>query len=165
MTLNRLYKVCLLIAFAVLIWIISTTFNGCQSKVIPPQDTLKEHIKTLTKERDLLLIASQQNDIIIYRDVIKYRYLKGRIDTIPCEELLPKIVNVCDSIIVIDSTQICLLKNVIVKDSVIIKDYRSIAVNDSITIKGLHKDLRRQRNRTKLAVIIGAIVTGVLLVK
>ena len=85
---------------------------------------------------------------VVYKDrwrtefVVKWRTLKGRIDTLPCEEALPLVINATDSIIYIDSSEIASLKAEILIDSLIISDQDKRHSQDSTNIK----KLKRQRN-------------------
>ncbi len=138
-------------------------FRGCgdmapEQPITPDKtDSLKKVIELQNKERDSLHAEVKKKeparDTIIY----KYRYLKGKIDSIPCDSLLPKIVNICDSIIYTDSSLISSLKGVIKVDSGIISNYKKIVVNDSTTIVGLNKEIKKQKQQKKLIGGIGAV--------
>lgn len=147
---------------AVLIVACVFLFKGCDEDrgvVATPDktDSLKKVIVEQEKVKDSLLVIAKKKDSVRIETIVKYRYLKGRIDSIPCEELLPKIVNICDSIILVDSSQIATLKQVIKTDSSIIQNYKKIIVNDSTTIVSLNKEVKKQKRQKKIVGGIGAV--------
>ena len=158
-----------MMAILVVMALILCNCKGCSNDTVEPMidksDSLKIVIQKAAHDRDSLLGLAGHKDSVRVETVIKYRYLKGRIDTIPCTELLPMIVNICDSIIFIDSTQISVLKDVIQKDSIIIGNYRKVVINDSNAIVSLKKEVRKQKNGKKLAIGLGLLGWGLAAVR
>jgi len=137
-------------------------FKGCDDDhvvVATPDktDSLKKIISEQERVKDSLLVIAKKKDSVRVETIVKYRYLKGRIDSIPCEELLPQIINICDSIVNNDSSYIVTLKQVIKNDSSIIQNYKKVATNDSTTIVSLNKEVKNQKRQKKIIGGIGAI--------
>lgn len=98
--------------------------------------------------------------IIIYKDSIRTKYVtkwkEVRHDSlIPCPEKLA----VADTVIYQDSSLIYSLKLLCKIDSNIIAEQSKVISADSITIKGLKKEVRKQKIQKWLAVI-GAVTFG-----
>lgn len=87
--------------------------------------------------------------------VTKYRYLKGKTDTIPCDTLIKMIVNVCDTIVLNDSIEISKLKQINTKYSYIVK-------NDSITIDSLKSSRKKYFKGFKHGLIVGSLGGAIL---
>ena len=123
-----------------------------------PQPEVKPVTITEFKVRDSIITHVKTKDVIRTKYVDKYHIIH---DSLPCEEVL----TLCDTIIKIDSTLISSLKQVVSVDSIIISKQQAIHGMDSITIQDLHRDLRRQKRRTKLATIMAVIGFGLAAVK
>ena len=155
-----------------LILVVSLFFlKDCGSSEIPNNsnyiDSLKNEIQTLEVQKAFLLVKSKKSDSVRTETIVKYRYLKGRVDTIPCDSLLPQIIVACDSIIVKDSLHIANLNNVIKNDSTIIFLQNQIITSDSITklrlnerVVSLEKKVKRRGNVIK--VLSGTTAIGVI---
>ena len=132
-------------------------FDKCNSK--PEQvtyndsDSLKQVIAAQTRVKDSLLIAVKKKDTIRVEVIRKYRILKH--DTIYANICDP-IIQLCDSIILVDSSLIVDLKHVIKIDSVIIGNYKKVTHNDSISIVGLNKEVKKQKRQKRL--LLGGII-------
>jgi len=154
---------------AVLIVACIFLFKGCDDDhvvVATPDktDSLKKVISEQDKVKDSLLIIAKKKDSIRVEYVTKWRKLKGDTAFIPCDSILPKIVNLCDSIIYVDSSEIATLKQVIKNDSGIIQNYKKIVVNDSTTIVSLNKEVKKHKRHKKwlTAGIVGMGIIAVL---
>jgi hypothetical protein len=102
------------------------------------KDSLKAVISHQLKERDSLIqlsgISEQLRDSII----IRWRtVIKPIIYQVPCDSILPIVVNTCDSIITADSLHISDLKQVIKIDSGIISNQSKVIKMDSVMINRL----------------------------
>ncbi len=148
-----IYKIILLIITSVLVTIY---FTGCP-KTENPEPTnnienaiLKQVIGDLNHDRDSLLKATKLNEITSIEYIDRWRTLKGRIDSIPCDSAIILVVNTCDTIIDHDSTLISDLKTIIKVDSNIIAQQEQIIKNDSIknaeTDKQIEKHMRAKRH-------------------
>lgn len=144
-------------------------FRSCKPVTITKTDNepLKQEIRLLTKQRDSLLNQAPAKDSIRTEYITRWRKLKG--DTIfralPCDTILPILVQSCDSIIAADSVLIADLKAVIQIDDSLLTNYRKHVVNDSLLISELNKDLRKQKRQKKLAVFAAGILGVVAIVK
>jgi len=104
--------------------------------------------------------AERLKPIIIIKDSIRTKYVtkwkEVRHDSlIPCPEKLA----IADTVIYQDSSLIYSLKLLCKIDSNIIADQSKVIVSDSITIKGLKKEVRKQKIQKWLAVIgMGALI-------
>ena len=137
----------IVIAILALCVIILIAFKGCGTEPIKPIEPLKAKNDSI-------------HERVVYKDrwrtevVVKYRTLKGRIDTIPCPDALNQAIILTDSIIMVDSSLISSLKAEILIDNLIISQ-------DSIKIISLTKDVKKQKRRKKLwqsiAVALGVI--------
>jgi hypothetical protein len=168
---NKILTSIAFFAVVALIYFVFSEIKSCQKHPQVQQTTVdstaifKAQIKIEQRFKDSLLVLSKKTDTTRAKIIIKYRWLKGKTDTVPCAEILPQIINVCDSIIYQDSTQITILKAVISKDSSIISNYQRIVVKDSLQIVDLNKQVRRHK-RQKKAILIGAGITiGALIVR
>ena len=155
---------------AVLIMATVFLFKGCDDDhvvVATPDKT--DSIKKVYEHKFQLRIDSldlvKKKDSISYVTIVKYKYLKGKVDSIPCEELLPQIVNICDSIVYNDSSLISSLKNIIKLDSSIFVDMKRVIVNDSTTIVSLNKEVKKQKRQKKIVGGIGAVGWLIAIIK
>ena len=123
-----------------------------------PQPEVKPVTITEFKVRDSIITQVKTHDVIRTKYIDKYHIIH---DSLPCEEVL----TLCDTILVKDSVLISALYAVISVDSTIISKQQAIHGMDSITIQDLHRDLRRQKRRTKLATLMAVIGWGVAAVK
>lgn len=136
-------------------------FDKCNSKpeIVTYNDTdsLKQVIASQSKVKDSLLIAVKKKDTIRISIIKRYNTLKH--DTIfkVCEP----IIKLCDSIILVDSSEIVDLKNVIKVDSVIIANYKKVVEVDSNKIVTLTKEVSKHK-RHKRWLVGGIIATGVI---
>ena len=155
---NNFFKYFFLACIFILGFVLSRV-TSCEHPIVIGQDTLKKEIKKETLLRDSIKdkVAKQDKERIVYLD----RWHKAKHDTLflPCDSALKQIINICDTILSKDSTEISDLKKVVSLDSLIIGNYQRIAHNDSLAIVGLNKALRKQKRRTKLvAVGMGALL-------
>lgn len=160
---NNLFWVLLVIA---LLW---AFFRSCQPKTeqtyIYPSKELKLAIIKNKALSDSLKKLNQKKDSVRIEYVTRWRKLKG--DTIfrslPCDTILPIIVQACDSVIYADSVLIAGLKSVIKSDSLIIQKQDSVIRLDSLQILALNSEVRKQKRQKRLA-IAGAGILGVIAV-
>ena len=136
-------------------------FDKCNSKpeIVTYNDTdsLKQVIASQNKVKDSLLIAVKKKDTIRVTLVKKYRTTIT--DTI--FQVCEPIIKLCDSIILVDSSEIVDLKNVIKVDSVIIANYKKVAEVDSNKIVTLTKEVRKHK-RQKRRLVGGIIAMGII---
>ncbi len=137
-------------------------FKGCDEDhvvVATPDktDSLKKVISEQERVTDSLLVIAKKKDSVRVEYVTRWRKLKGDTAFIPCVSILPKIVNLCDSIVYVDSSEIATLKQVIKSDSVIKQNYKNVVTNDSIAIVSLNKEVKNQKQQKRLIGGIGAI--------
>ena len=144
---------------AVLIAIIAflLALRSCESSpsTLPVETKeLKQYISTNKSK------AAKIKDSIIYKEKVRVKYVtkwkEVRHDSlIPCPEKLA----VADTVIYQDSSLIYSLKLLCKIDSNIIAEQSKVISADSITIKGLKKEVRKQKIQKWLAVI-GAVTFG-----
>jgi len=131
--------------------------RGCKSSdphPTPPVEKLKQSISTNKAK------AAKVKDSIIYKETVRVKYVtkwkEVRHDSlIPCPEKLA----VADTVIYQDSSLIYSLKLLCKIDSNIIAEQSKVISADSITIKGLKKEVRKQKIQKWLA-FIGAVTFG-----
>ena len=146
---------------AVLIVACIFMFKGCDEDVNyvhDSTDSLKQVIAEQTKIKDSLLIESKKKDTLRLTIIKRYTTLKH--DTI-IKQVCDPIIQLCDSIILVDSSLITDLKHVIKVDSVIIDNCRKASVIDSTTIVGLTKEVKKHK-RHKRWLVGGLIGISVL---
>ncbi len=142
-------------------------FRGCgdmapEQPITPDKtDSLKAVISEQYERRIDSIIAIKKKDSVRVEYVTRWRKMKGDTAYIPCDSILPKIVNLCDSIIYVDSSQIATMKSVIAMDDSIISNYKKVVENDSITIVGLNKQIKKHK-RQKKWLVAGIAATGVV---
>lgn len=160
---NPLPWVLLVIA---LIW---AGFRSCEPKTIQsyiyPTNELKQAIIKNKALSDSLKKMAQKKDSVRIKIVTQWRKLKG--DTIfrsmPCDTILPILVQTCDSIISADSVLIAGLKSVIKSDSLIIQKQDSVIRLDSLNILALSNEIRKQKRQKRIA-LAGVGILGVIAV-
>jgi len=137
-------------------------FDKCNSKpeIVTYNDTdsLKQVIASQSRVKDSLLIAVKKKDTIRISIIKRYTTLKH--DTV-IKQVCAPIIKLCDSIILVDSSEIVDLKNVIKLDSGIIENYKKVAVIDSNTIVKLNKEVKKHK-RHKRWLTGGLIGLGVI---
>jgi len=157
----KLSKQMIVLAVAILV-VCMLLFYKCNSKpeivTYNDSDSLKQVIVKQTRVKDSLLIAVKKKDTIRVEIIKKYKVLKH--DTIYKQVCAP-IIKLCDSIILVDSSQIVDLKNVIKVDSNIIANYKKVAEVDSNKIVTLTKEVSKHKRR-KRWLTAGIIVTGII---
>jgi hypothetical protein len=150
-----------ILAVAVLV-VCLLIFDKCNSNPVivtyNDTDSLKQVIASQTRVKDSLLIAVKKKDTIRISIIKRYTTLKH--DTI-IKQVCAPIIKLCDSIILVDSSEIVDLKNVIKVDSVIIANYKKVAEVDSNKIVSLTKEVKKQK-RHKRWLVGGIIATGVI---
>jgi len=104
--------------------------------------------------------------IIIYKDSIRTKYVtkwkEVRHDSlIPCPEKLA----IADTVIYRDSSLISSLKLLCKIDSSIIADQSKVIVSDSITIKGLKKEVKKQKRQKRILAAIAILLGGYSVIK
>jgi len=120
-------------------------------------DSLKQVIAGQSRVKDSLLIAVKKKDTIRISITKRYNILKHDTIFLVCEP----IIKLCDSIILVDSSEIVDLKNVIKVDSVIIANYKKVVEVDSNKIVSLTKEVRKHKRHKRW--LVGSIIaTGVI---
>lgn len=108
------------------------------------------------------------NDSVAHLDttrvktVIKYRYLKGRIDSIPCDTFVTKIIQICDTIIYNDSIEIMALKQINTHFAEIISNDNQIIINKNNEIDSLKNSKKKYWKGFKHGLIAGSIGTTLI---
>ena len=162
-----------LIAIFILIGIV-LWFTLCSEKETKTEDSLqydveneilKSVIQDLNHDKDSLQKIADKKDSSRTIYITRWKQLKGRIDSIPCDSAIVLVVNMCDTIITQDSSQITTLKDVIKLDSNIIANYETIVKNDSLHIESLKKYVKKQRKHKKAALIVAAVFGGLAILK
>ena len=158
---DKIYKLFILICLIVLGLIISDMFKSCsKSEHVADISPIKDRIKSDIIRKDSV------KEVIVYRDSIRTKYITKwrtiRHDSlIPCEDKLAK----CDTILYVDSLLISSLKHEIKLSDTIIHNYQKVVYNDSIVIIGLNRSIKKQRNKTKLAVLVAGLFAGLAIVR
>ncbi|HWY11778.1 MAG TPA: hypothetical protein VN026_10660, partial [Bacteroidia bacterium] len=80
---------------------------------------------------------------IVYRD----RYFHDKVLPLPCDTLIKIIEHDCDTVILVDSAEIGVLKSRLFIDSLIIVNQFKVIRNDSLTVAGLNKQIRKYKRR------------------
>jgi len=140
-------------------------FDKCNNKpeIVTYNDTdsLKQVIASQSRVKDSLLIAVKKKDTIRISIIKRYTTLKH--DTI-FKQVCAPIIKLCDSIILVDSSEIVDLKNVIKVDSVIVANYKKVAEVDSNKIVSLNKEVKKHKRHKRLLCggLIGLGVIAIL---
>jgi len=157
----KLSKQMVVLSVAILV-VCLLIFDKCNNKpeIVTYNDTdsLKQVIASQSRVKDSLLIAVKKKDTIRISIIKRYTTLKH--DTI-FKQVCAPIIKLCDSIILVDSSEIVDLKNVIKLDSGIIENYKKVAVIDSNTIVKLNKEVKKHK-RHKRWLTGGLIGLGVI---
>jgi len=157
----KLSKQMVVLSVAILV-VCLLIFDKCNSKpeIVTYNDTdsLKQVIASQSRVKDSLLIAVKKKDTIRISIIKRYTTLKH--DTV-IKQVCAPIIKLCDSIILVDSSEIVDLKNVIKLDSGIIENYKKVAVIDSNTIVKLNKEVKKHK-RHKRWLTGGLIGLGVI---
>jgi len=140
-------------------------FDKCNKKVEPTSsveisDSIKQAISAQYEARIDSLILDKQKDSIRVQYVTKWRKLKQDTAFIPCDSILPKIVNLCDSIILVDSSQIATLKNIVALDDSIISNYKKVTKNDSLLIVSQNKEIKKHKRHKKILIVTNVITAA-----
>jgi hypothetical protein len=141
-------------------------FRGCDEDSnltgsVNNNDSLKKANAVLAKVNDSLLLVDKKHDTIRVEVVKRYRTIAH--DTI--YQICEPIVKLCDSIILIDSSQISNLKQIVKNDSTIISNYKKVSNNDSLTIVGLNKEIKKHKRHKKLLAGGLALVSAIAIIK
>lgn len=78
----------------------------------------------------------------------------------PCRDTVFQIVNLCDTVIFIDSVLIAQLKEVIKQDSLIIQDQNKLIRVDSLTISDLTKSVKKEKRKSWFKGFKAGFITG-----
>ena len=146
-----------LIAIFILIGIIfACIFVKCEPEKIgnsefdpTENEILKSVIQDLNHDKDSLQKVAAKKDTVRTIYITRWKQLKGRIDSIPCDSAIVLVVNMCDTIITQDSSQITTLKDVIKLDSNIIANYEKVVHNDSAEIEKYKKAIIKHMKAKK----------------
>ena len=147
-------KITYSILFIVSLFIIALLLKKCNTKpiqVITQIDSTNIYKTQINALKDSI----KHLDTTRVKLVTKYRYIKGKTDTIPCDTLINMIVNVCDTIILNDSIEIAKLKQINTKYSYIVK-------NDSVVIDSLKHSRKKYFKGFKHGLIVGSIGGAIL---
>jgi len=147
--------------------IIASILPKCEGEKYEPLDgVIKDSIVKQKVRKDSVSKEVVIKDSIRIVYITKWRTLKGQIDTLPCPEVLTKVITLTDSIISIDSSEIASLKAEILIDGLIIANQDTIIKNDSIALKRVTKKLKWQKVKTKaVAIGMGVLLGSSLLIR
>lgn len=140
--------------FIVSLLIIALLLKKCNTKQIEVVAKI-DSTNIYKAEINALKDSIKNLDTTRVKLVTKYRYLKGKTDTIPCDTLINMIVNVCDTIILNDSIEIAKLKQINTKYSYIVK-------NDSVVIDSLKNSRKKYWKGFKHGLIVGGLGGAIL---
>lgn len=165
---KTLQYIVLILSTVLLTWLLFRSCdhsNSLELHGIKTRDSLLAINKDLQTERDLLELQAATVDTARIRTIVKYRTLKSNPDTLPCDTVLKYIMVACDSIIVVDSTEISLLKRSNMKADTIIGNLEKVVQIDSLTISGLKKQVRNQRRLKLVAISVATLLGGLAVVR
>ena len=145
----------------ILAWVLLA--KGCKEPEIRYERRFIEKIKIVKweKDKDSTKFDVKKRDTVITKIVLRWRDRKA--DTVfkPCEEL----ILICDSVIVVDSSQIASLKHLNELNDSIISQQKIMLYNDSIDANCFRKEIRRQKRQKALAITGLILVGGAAIVK
>ena len=149
------------IIIAILLIII--VFKSCNSKPVEVHNNepLKIKVKELTVKKDSSMVAANKSDTVRLKGIDRWHKAKHDTLYLPCKELIV----ICDSIILIDSTEISQLKNVINYSDSIIVNQKVMLYNDSLDLLAAKKYGNKQRRQKNLALIGLGVITALSVVK
>lgn len=128
---------------------------------IPNQtDTLKKDVQKALQKRDSVKKEIVYKDSIRIKYVVKWRSAKSLRDSIPCDSLLPILINTCDSVIVKDSSEIKSMAVALFLDSIIIDAQQKIISVDSVQEIAYKKEIRKHKRQKRLIAIGAGILLG-----
>jgi hypothetical protein len=113
--------------------------------------------------RDSIIKVVEYRDSIRTQTITKWRTVKVKPDSIPCDTFLQTVIQFCDTIISVDSAQIASLKGLVKQDSIIITGLVKRVNEDSIELMTVTKKLKRQKLYTKLSFGAGLLSGGFLI--
>lgn len=131
-------------------------------EILVPRDIFRDRIIDLNKSKDSTEAHAKYLDSVRVKVVYKYRTIKK--DTViyrACEEL----ILVCDSIIVVDSTENASLRHINKLNDSIISDYKKIVHSDTLDINCLKKEIRKQKWLKRVIIAAWALREGAGIVK
>ena len=152
-------KITYSILFIVSLFIIALLLKKCNTKpveVVSKVDSTNIYKSQINALKDSI----KHLDTTRVKLVTKYRYLKGKTDTIPCDTLINMIVNVCDTIILNDSIEIAKLKQINTVGS--LRPQWPVVKNDSIVIDSLKHSRKKYFKGFKHGLIVGSIGGAIL---
>ena len=143
--------------------ILLSNCSGEDSKqpIEKPDSLIKANISLLDSIK-LLNDSVAHLDTTRVKTVIKYRYLKGRIDSIPCDTFVTKIVQICDTIIYNDSIEIIALKQINTHFAQIIVNDNQIISNKNNEIDSLKNSKKKYWKGFKHGLMTGSIGTTLI---
>jgi hypothetical protein len=147
--------------------------SGCQPEIRDSQNTnhIKTEIKNNEQKRDSAKKEVSKTEV--KQTEVKKAYRQRLSDlgptTTPCRDTIFQIVQLCDTVIFVDSVLIGQLKQVIKLDSATIHLQQNVIRGDSLTIIDLTKLVQKERNKKKFwktVTVIGAgLAAGIILTK
>jgi len=142
----------------IILWLTAITYK-CEHK------TKKTYVTNEIKKRDSIITVVKYRDSIRTQTITKWRTIKVKPDSIPCDTFLQHVITFCDTIISVDSAEIASLKGLVKQDSVIITGLVKRVNEDSIELMTVNKKLKRQKLYTKLSFGAGCLIGGALFYK
>jgi hypothetical protein len=149
-------KYWIFIVFGLIVIWLTALVHKCEHKPKP-----KTHVNFAI--RDSIIKVVEYRDSIRTQTITKWRTVKVKPDSIPCDTFLQTVIQFCDTIISVDSAQIASLKGLVKQDSIIITGLVKRVNEDSIELVSMSKKLKRQKLYTKLSFGAGVIVGGALM--
>lgn len=150
-------KYWIFIVFGLIVIWLTALVHKCEHK---PKKT---YVTTELIKRDSIIKVVEYRDSIRTQTITKWRTVKVKPDSIPCDTFLQTVIQFCDTIISVDSAQIASLKGLVKQDSIIITGLVKRVNEDSVELVSMSKKLKRQKLYTKLSFGAGVIVGGALM--
>lgn len=153
-----------LICIGLLIILIVIVRTGCQPGYNQPINVDKAKIKHHEQTRDSAKAKAAKTEV--NQKEVRKVYRKHRNSSLsqtvsPCRDTIIQIIQLCDTVIFIDSVLIAELKEVIRVDSLIIETQKNIIRADSLTISDLTKSVKKEKRKKRLWQVLTAIAAGV----
>lgn len=155
---SKLFKITITASLIVVGVVIFQLIPKCSTESVEPlDDSIKDTIAAQKLRKDSIhdLAVKAVETVTVY--VTKWRVLKGRIDSIPCEQALPLVVHLTDSIIQVDSTAIAELKAELFVSDLIIANQDTLIKKDSARISVKDKTIRKLKLQRNIAAGVGAL--------
>lgn len=161
MTKETLNKIGLFLIGLILGLILLSHCSDTISKpIIDKTDSLTNANYKLLDSVSVLNDSITRLDTTRHHIITKYRYLKGLTDTIPCDSLILRVVEVCDTIIEVDSLEIMTLKQINRNFVKVIQNDSTIIAKKNHAIDSISKSKKKYWFGFKHGFLTGTVLTG-----